>query len=152
MEEQGVKPEFLVYDTYGVERAAMAIQKAARWQPYWVNLNFGKHDSVPIRGDPWSHYQVITLIQMAKDILPKETIIGAYVGGRNWLPMTVLAIILGVDVVRVGVEDCLWVYPHRDEIIERDADMVRKVATIARELGREIATPAEARQLLGLVK
>lgn len=150
VEERGVKPEILVYDTFGVERAREAILEAASWKPYWVNLNFGKHHAVPVSHDPWSHLQVITLYRMAREVLPPETVIGAYVGGRNWLPLTVLAIMLGVDVVRVGIEDCLWVYPHRNEIIGSDAEMVRKIVTIARELGREVATPDEARDLLGL--
>lgn len=150
IEQRGVKPEILVYDTFGVERAREAILEAASWKPYWVNLNFGKHHAVPVSHDPWSHLQVIGLYRMAREALPAETVIGAYIGGRNWLPLTVLAIMLGVDVVRVGIEDCLWVYPHRNEIIRRDAEMVRKVVTIARELGREIATPEYAREVLGL--
>ncbi len=149
LEEQKVKPELLVYDTFGLERSAEAIRAAARWKPYWINLNFGKHHSVPIGHDPWAHYQVTTLVQMARAMLPQETVLGAYIGGRNWLPMTVLAITLGVDIVRVGIEDCLWVYPHRGDIIQRDSDMVRKIAVIARELGREIASPKETRQILG---
>ena len=41
-------------------------------------------------------------------------------------------------------------YPHKDEIIQHNADETRKIATIARELGRDITTPAEARQILGM--
>jgi uncharacterized protein (DUF849 family) len=41
-------------------------------------------------------------------------------------------------------------YPHMDELIERNVDAVKKIATIARELGRKIGTPKEARELLGL--
>jgi len=68
----------------------------------------------------------------------------------NWLPITTLAIMLGVDFVRVGMEDHLWVYPYKDEKIRRNADMTRKIANIGRELGRETGTPDEARKLLGL--
>ncbi|MDP2647205.1 MAG: 3-keto-5-aminohexanoate cleavage protein [Desulfobacterales bacterium] len=152
MEDSGVKPEILVYDTFGIVRAAEAIEKAAQWKPYWVNLNFGKHHSVPVGRDPWAHYEVMTLIKMTREMLPEGTVLGAYIGGRNWLPLTVLSIMMGIDVVRVGVEDCLWVYPHRDEIIQSDADMTRKIVTIARELGREIATPDDVRTILGLKK
>jgi len=57
---------------------------------------------------------------------------------------------MGVDIVRVGMEDHLWMYPHKDEKIRNNADEVRKIATIARELGRPIATPAEARKIMGI--
>jgi uncharacterized protein (DUF849 family) len=61
-----------------------------------------------------------------------------------------LAVLLGFDTVRIGMEDAVYMYPHREEKIDRPADVVRKVANIARELGREIATPEEARQIMGL--
>ncbi|MDP2647203.1 MAG: 3-keto-5-aminohexanoate cleavage protein [Desulfobacterales bacterium] len=152
LEDKGVKPELLIYDTFGIDRVAKAIEQAARWKPYWVVLNFGKHDAMPVGRDPWAHYHVMTMIKMTREMLPEETVLGAYIGGRNWLPLTVLAIMMGIDIVRVGVEDCLWVYPHRDEIIQSDADMVRKIVTIGRELGREIATPDDVRTILGLKK
>jgi 3-keto-5-aminohexanoate cleavage enzyme len=41
-------------------------------------------------------------------------------------------------------------YPHRDEPIESCGQVVDKVATIARELGREVATPDQARELLDI--
>ncbi|MGB6864742.1 MAG: 3-keto-5-aminohexanoate cleavage protein, partial [Candidatus Aminicenantaceae bacterium] len=63
---------------------------------------------------------------------------------------SVFAILLGVDGVRVGMEDHLWMYPHRDEKIKRSADETRKIATIARELGRKVATPQEARKIMGI--
>ena len=52
----------------------------------------------------------------------------------------------------ITVQDSVYMYPHRDEKITSCADAVRKVVTIAQELGREIATPAEARQLMGLTQ
>jgi 3-keto-5-aminohexanoate cleavage enzyme len=71
-------------------------------------------------------------------------------GGRNWLPFTTLAMMLGFDMVRVGMEDSVYVYPHRNEKLATSAQAVRKVVTIANELGREIATPDEARQIMGI--
>jgi uncharacterized protein (DUF849 family) len=48
------------------------------------------------------------------------------------------------------MEDAVFMYPHKDEKIKGCEDVVRKVATIARELGRDIATPSEARKIMGL--
>jgi 3-keto-5-aminohexanoate cleavage enzyme len=48
----------------------------------------------------------------------------------------------------VGLEDNL--YLDKGVIAKSNADLVKKVVRIARELGREIATPDEARKILGL--
>ncbi len=69
-------------------------------------------------------------------------------GGRQWLPLTTEAILLGVDCVRIGMEDCIWMYPHKDVKIKSCAEVINKVANIARELGREIASPSEAAKIL----
>ena len=52
--------------------------------------------------------------------------------------------------VRVGMEDTVYLYPHRDEKIQTSAQAVRKVVAVANELGREIATPAEAKAIMGI--
>ena len=52
--------------------------------------------------------------------------------------------------VRVGMEDTVYIYPHLDEKIQTSAQAVRKVVTIANELGRDIASPAEARAIMGI--
>ena len=57
---------------------------------------------------------------------------------------------MGVQDVRVGMEDHMWMYPHKDELIKSSADETRKIANIAKELGREIAAPNQAREMLGI--
>ena len=61
-----------------------------------------------------------------------------------------MAIMLGFDMVRVGMEDTVYIYPHRDEKIKTSAEAVRKVVAMANELGREIATPADAKEIMGI--
>jgi 3-keto-5-aminohexanoate cleavage enzyme len=82
--------------------------------------------------------------------IPEGCVRGVCAGGRNWLPFTTLAIMLGFDMVRIGMEDSVFVYPHRDEKLKTSADAVKKVVEIANTLGREIATPDEARAILGI--
>jgi 3-keto-5-aminohexanoate cleavage enzyme len=50
--------------------------------------------------------------------------------------------------VRVGLEDN--VYARRGQLYKSNAEAVEHIARIARELNREIATPAQARKMLGL--
>jgi 3-keto-5-aminohexanoate cleavage enzyme len=67
--------------------------------------------------------------------------------GQHQLPLTTMGILLGGH-VRVGLEDN--VYHRRGELAESDAQLVTRTVRIAEELGRNVATPAEARELLGL--
>jgi 3-keto-5-aminohexanoate cleavage enzyme len=58
-----------------------------------------------------------------------------------------MAIILGGH-VRVGLEDN--VYYKRGELASGNAQLVERVVRLTHELGREVATPAQARAMLGL--
>jgi uncharacterized protein (DUF849 family) len=48
------------------------------------------------------------------------------------------------------MEDGIYMYRHKDDLIKSSAETVTKVRRIAEELGLEIATPNEAREILGL--
>jgi 3-keto-5-aminohexanoate cleavage enzyme len=151
LEENKVKPIYQLYDTFSLMRLKQILidPVVSKMKPYVLNLHMGKHHSHTIHKDPWASLQLITQMNMVKETIP-DSPIGIYAGGRNWLPVTTLGIMLGADIVRVGIEDCYWVYPHRDDVIPSNAAVVKKIVTIARELGREIATPGEARKILGL--
>lgn len=150
LEENGVKPIFQLYDTHGIEWLAREIIEPgiARWKPFMCCLHMGKHHATYIGQDPWSHMQLITSIGALKAAIP-DAVVGLRAGGRNWLPITLAAIAMGIDMVGVGQEDCLWMYPHKDDIIVKNSSAIEKVATIARTLGREIATPAQIKSILG---
>ena len=150
LEANGVKPIFQIYDTHGIDWLAREIIETgiARWKPFMCCLHMGKHHSSFIGKDPWSHMQLITSIGALKAAIP-DAVIGLRAGGRNWLPITAAAIAMGIDMVGVGQEDCLWMYPHRDDIIVKNSEVIRKVATLARELGREVASPAQVKSILG---
>ena len=67
--------------------------------------------------------------------------------GRAAFPMAAAAIVMGGN-VRVGFEDNL--YLEKGVLAKSNGELVAKVVRLAKELGREIATPAEARKILGL--
>jgi uncharacterized protein (DUF849 family) len=150
LEERGIKPLFQLYDTHSIEWLARELIEPglARWKPFMCCLHMGKHHATYVGADPWSHLQLVTSIGALKATIP-ESVVGLRPGGRNWLPITVAAIAMGVDMVGVGQEDCLWMYPHKDEIIVKNSDVIAKVAMFARELGREVATPDQVRSILG---
>ncbi|WP_397474701.1 3-keto-5-aminohexanoate cleavage protein [Pusillimonas sp.] len=150
LEERGIKPIFQIYDTHGIEWLAREIIEKgyAKWAPFMCCLHMGKHHASYIGQDPWSHLQLITSIGALRAAIP-DAIIGLRAGGRNWLPITTTAIAMGVDMVGIGQEDCLWTYPHKDEIITTNSDVIRKVVAIATELGRDVASPRQIKTILG---
>ncbi|MFQ6075385.1 MAG: 3-keto-5-aminohexanoate cleavage protein [Candidatus Bathyarchaeia archaeon] len=147
LQGMGVKPEFMCHNWEAmVNIKEWLIKPGILEKPYFTSLGPGMHNAADTYPDPWGHLYLIGMINM----MPEDSVIGTSVGGHNWLPITVEAIMLGVDFVRVGMEDTMWLYPHKDEILKKNAEAVRKIATIAKELGRDIATPDEARNLLGI--
>jgi uncharacterized protein (DUF849 family) len=68
-------------------------------------------------------------------------------GGRHQLNFCTNATMMSGN-VRVGLEDSLYIGPGK--LAKSNAEQVAKIRRIIGELGFEAATPAEARQMLGL--
>ena len=152
LEAHHVKPIYQLFDTQSHIgfKNCLFDRRIASWEPHVLNIQAGKHDALVINQDPWSYLQLITNINILKENIPRS-VVGIYPGGRNWLPMAVMGILLGADVVRVGIEDCYWMYPHKNEIIKKHSDVVKMTVEIARMLGRKVVTDAKvARKILGL--
>lgn len=152
LEANKIKPVYQLYDTYVIWGLKQKVLEPglSKWKPYVFNLHMGKHHSHAIHRDPWAFLQLIANFNMVRETVP-DSIIGVYPGGRNWLPLATLGLLMGAQLIRVGIEDCYWVYPHKDEIIRKNSEMVELVAGIARQLGRPVVTDAgEARKILGL--
>ncbi len=151
MESNGVKPMFSMQSfSFPKFRRVLFDNDFARWRPYWVAIQMGKHNDDQVFSDPWSYIQTINNISMFREALPDDTFLGLHAAGRNWLPVAVIGILYGIELIRVGLEDQFWLYPHRDDISQRASDTVRMVADIARSLGRDIATVDEARRRIGI--
>jgi 3-keto-5-aminohexanoate cleavage enzyme len=150
LEQHGVRPEFQGHSYSGIKDVIDWLISTGITRPKpLVNVMMGFHGfshASPLGNDPWNYVYLMTMQQT----LPADSIRGVCAGGRNWLPFSTLAMMLGFDMIRVGMEDSVFTYPHRDEKIRTSADAVRKVVTIAESLGREIATPAEARRIMHL--
>ena len=153
LEANDVKPIYMLYDTYTIFNLKQHIfdKGLSKDKPYVFNLNLGKHHSHAIHKDPWSYLNLITNFNMVKATIKEECVIGVYPGGRNWLPILVLGLLMGAQLFRVGIEDCYWIYPHKNEIIKKNSDMIKLVVDIAKLLGRRVVTdPKEAREILGI--
>jgi len=150
LEKNNVRPEYQGHAYSGMKDVMDWVLKTgiAR-NPAIMNVMAGFHGfnhATPLTPDPWNYINVMSLYQ----VLPANGVRGICAGGRNWLPFTTLGIMLGADMVRVGMEDSVYVHPHSDEKLTSSAQAVTLVRTIAESLGREIATPDEAREILGI--
>ena len=150
LEEHGVRPEYQS-TSYQATRDVLdwLVDSGIAKDPPLMNVMTGFHGyshGSPIGPDPWNYiYQMLM-----QQTFPAKAVKGVCAGGRNWLPFTTMAMMLGFDMVRVGMEDTVYLYPHKEEKIQSSAQAVKKVVEIANALGREIATPAEARRIMGV--
>jgi len=141
LQERKIKPVITLYNVKQIEdMKRWAVKSGLVKRPY-LNLSLG------LFGDPARRDILRTWLRY----LPEECDWVAETAGRNWLPTTVEAILSGGN-IRAGMEDSIYMYPHRDDLIKSSAEVVTKVRRISEELGREIATPKEARAILGLGK
>ncbi|MFC6726639.1 3-keto-5-aminohexanoate cleavage protein, partial [Halobium palmae] len=136
MRERGVEPELEVFNDGHLNEARAIADDLA--DPPSITLILGPGTlSIP------SPRSLLHLVENLPDGA-EFTTLGF---GRHQLPLTTLSILLGGH-VRVGLEDN--VYYRRGELAESNAQFVERAVRIAEELGRPVATPAEAREILGL--
>jgi len=138
MLEHGVLPEIECFDTGHVTSALALVAEGKLMPPLWFQMVLG------VRGG--ASGEVRNLVHMV-DMLPPNTLWSCCGIGRAQLPLNLAAIAMGGH-VRTGLEDNI--YYHKGVLAESNAQLVERVVRIANEVGRPIATPAEARQILGL--
>ena len=140
MVEAGVKPEHEVYDTGMINTCRQLAEKRIVPEPLHIQfVMVGRTGFLPTP----------KALIYSLDQIPSSWTWSVCALGRNEIPMCTAAMILGGH-VRVGFEDNIFL--RRGELAKSNAELVRKVANIARELDRPIATPDEARSMLGLKK
>ena len=89
---------------------------------------------------------LLRMVRLIREVDP-QGIIAVCAAGRASTYLATMAILMGLH-VRVGMEDTIWKWPHREDILESSTAHFRAVRDIARLLGREVMTPAEYRHLL----
>lgn len=138
MKQRDIKPEMEMYQPGQYWVSSDLIKKDLIKPPYYFQYIMGYQTSIYPTPE--------NLISMVRE-LPEQSIFSAVgIGKYEWI-MATMSIMLGGH-VRVGLEDNL--YLKRGVKLKSNAEAVEKVVRIARELGREIATPAQARQMLGI--
>ncbi|MBI4267894.1 MAG: 3-keto-5-aminohexanoate cleavage protein [Chloroflexi bacterium] len=147
MEANNIKPMFST-ESFAIDRFNMNLfaNGIAKWTPYWIAIQEGKHDDDRTFGDPWAAIETITSIGLVKSLLGEKALIGFHPAGRNWLQVAANAILNGAEFIRVGIEDQFYLYPHRDDISKNASDTTKIVADFIQALGSEVASPADIRK------
>ena len=140
MKEMGIKPEMEVYSHAMLRDVNSLIKKGLVDRPYYINIVLGMKYQGACDATP----KIFTSIL---DILPEGSIFNCTAVGSAQLPLTTMSMILG-GCVRVGMEDNI-IY-RKGEMATSNAQLVARSVRMARELGKEPATPEEARRILGL--
>ena len=142
MLDRGIKPELEVYSPVVMEDIYSMIAKGVVKKPGWVNFCFGMRRTNP----GYMNFSPQMLMHLI-DLVPSDSLFNVMGVGNQELPATTLSILLGGN-VRVGFEDNI--YYRKGEPAESNAELVARIARIGKELGCKIATPAEARDILGI--
>ena len=151
-EENHIKP-MISTESFAIQQMIQTLidSGVAKSKPYWIAIQIGKHVDQYTSQDPWSYQLAIATMDMVKRNVPaKDLFLGFHPAGRNWLPITVVGLLYGAQIIRVGLEDQFYLYPHRDDISHKPSDTVELVAKIVKDLGREVATVKEAREMTGV--
>ena len=140
--DSGTRFEFECYDTAHLYNLKYFFDRGLVRAPLFIQTVFGLQGGIGAHPDDVAHMKR-TADRLFGDNY-RWSVLGA---GRNQMNIAAIAAAQGGH-VRVGLEDSLWLGPGR--LAETNADQVRRVRLILEGLGLEIATPDEAREILGL--
>lgn len=139
MLENNIKPEYECFEMGHLDTILRLAQKGqVPGAPMQFNFVLGVFGCTPATGE--------NLAWLVRNI-PEGSTWTATGIGRYQFPLAMTAIPMGGN-VRVGFEDNL--YLSKGVLAKSNGELVEKVVRLSRELGREIASPAEARRILSL--
>jgi len=139
MKERGIKPEIEVLELGMINTAKVLISKGIISPPYYFNMLLGSVHTAPA-----------TMLNLCAFVqgLPRNSVWSACGLGKFQFPINVAAIAMGGH-IRVGIEDNLY-YDNERTRLATNVEMVERAVRVAAEVGRETATPSEARAMIGL--
>jgi 3-keto-5-aminohexanoate cleavage enzyme len=139
MNELGIKPELEIFEPGFINTARYLVKKGVLKSPLHFNLLLGSLGSIPA--------DIRDLVYMVESLPPGSTWSGAGIG-RFQAKINTAAILMGGH-VRTGIEDALY-YDDEQTLLATNEALGKRIVRIAGEMGREIATPDEARAILGI--
>jgi 3-keto-5-aminohexanoate cleavage enzyme len=137
--ETGVKPEIEVFEPGMINNAQFLVKKGILSSPLHFDFVLGAPGAMP--------GSIKNLLFLSESIPVGSTWTVAGIG-KHEIPLATAAILMGGH-VRVGLEDNLYL---PDGSLASNPTLVETIVRIAKEVGRPVASPDEARQILGLLK
>lgn len=139
MQERGVMPEWECFDLGMVEYSHYLVSHGILKPPFYCNILLG---SLGTMGATASN------LALAVNSLPEGVTWAAAGIGRFQFTANSLAVVMGGH-VRVGLEDNIW-YDDDRTIPATNYSLIERIVKLAQAAGREIATPDDAREIIGL--
>lgn len=141
MKDRGIKPEWEVFGLADiVQDVQRCLNEGLDEAPHFINIVIGAN---AFQGAlPYTPRMLQTMV----DHLPRNSVFNVSAIGAAQLPASMLSLLLGGH-VRVGLEDNLY-YEHG--VLATNVQLVERLVRLVREMGYEPATPAEAREIIGL--
>lgn len=136
------KFEFECYDIGHLYTLAHFADQGLVEPPFFIQGVFGILGGIGADPANLSH-----MVATADRLFGDDYLFSAFAAGRHQMPFGTLSVLNGGH-ARVGLEDGLYI--GRGQLAQSSADQVRKLRSVIETLGYEIATPAEARAMLGL--
>lgn len=138
MKEREIKPEVELYSSGQFWLIDNLVNQGLLKTPYFIQLVMGVQAGT---------YATPKNLLWLAELVPQPALINVAGVGPNQLPLDTMGMLLGLH-VRTGLEDNT--YYKRGELAKSNVQLVERVMRIAKELNREIATPIQARQMLGI--
>ena len=138
LQQFGVKPEVEVFDSGMITTALRLVKMGLLTPPLHFDFVLGVPGAAPAT--------LKTLLHLV-EMLPTDASWSVAGIGAAELPLALHATLMGGH-VRVGFEDNIFF--RKEVLAESNAQLVDRVARLSREVGREVASPIEARIMLGL--
>jgi uncharacterized protein (DUF849 family) len=138
----GTRFEFECYDVGHLYTLAHFLDRKLVRPPLFVQTVLGILGGIGANPD-----SVVDMRRTADKLFGRDYEWSMLAAGRNQMALGTMAAIMGGH-VRVGLEDNLWIGPGR--LAESNAEQVAKIRRILEELSLEIATPDEARAIIGI--
>ncbi len=141
-QQRGARFEFECYDVGHLYMLRHFADRGLVKPPYFIQFVFGVLGGIGADPENLQHMK-----RMADKLFGDDYIFSVLAAGRQQIPFATIAASMGGH-VRVGLEDNLYI--AKGELARSNAEQVTKIRKIVEELGRTVATPEEARQMLGL--
>jgi len=140
MKEKGVKPELEIFDVGMIVTCLRMRDQGYLEEP--LHFQF-------VLGTPWGSPATPKSFLHLYEYIPQHSTWSIIGIGKGHLPMSMMGLIMEGH-IRVGMEDNI--YYQKGVLAASNAQFVERIVRIAQEYGREVATPGEAREILGLRK